>query len=147
MSPGLVKVRAGSLGLVALGQAPQVILGQEDLVAILHQRSHPGESQLGEDVCVLDGALFLLLDSIVSIGSNRSGPEPLDKKLDKRQTNSNAVGNEIRQVRIVELLRDEGTQLDGKGKEEKQPVEQRDAAWVADTRVLKPLNGEYNKHR
>lgn len=138
--PGLVEGRPGRLGGVLLSQAPEIVLGKVLLVAQLHEGRHPRERQEREDRRVFDGAFLLVDECIVRSGAPR--PQPFHEEFDDGKTKADGVSGEVWQVLVVELLGDQGPELDGECDEQKQPEEQGDAVRVSLAAVLQPLNSK-----
>lgn len=145
--PGSVEPLTCRSSPIVLGQDPEIFFCQEYLVTIAHHGCHPGEGELGKGIGVFNRTLLLLLDRVVAIGSNIARPKPLHEEFNEGQADTDAVCDEIGQVRIVDLLGDKGSKLDGEGDQEQKPVEERNSARVSNARMLKPLNGEDDKER
>lgn len=145
--PCVIEVGSGVLRLVRLGEAPEVVLGEEDLVSMPHKGSHPIECQSREDSGVFDRAFFLLLNRLISITSQIARPEPLDEERGRREAEAHAVDSEIWHVLGVELLGDEGSELDGGSDNKEQPVEEGNAMGVSNPRMLQPLDRKDGKQR
>lgn len=75
------------------------------------------------------------------------GPLPLHQKSSDRDSEAEAVCDEICAVRVVDLLRDQRAQLDSEGNDEEQPVKEGHAVCITDTGVLEPLDREDDAER
>ena len=102
--PCVVECSTRILRLIRLGQPPQIILSEEDLVTSLHHWRHPIECQPGENGRVLDWTFFFLLDCLVAILVYVSGPKPLHEELKDRKSKANAVDDKVCKILGVELL-------------------------------------------
>ena len=127
---------------VSLAEVPQVVLGQEVLVALPHQGRHPGEGQDGKYVRVLVRTFEFIAKSIVVAEPFRH--EPFQGEFDRCKTDTDAEHGEICHVLFVYILLDQRAQFYAEGDENEQPVEEYDAVWVSRSPMLDVLYVEYD---
>lgn len=104
--PRIFKSHARVPGLVSSSEPPEIVFGQEDLVAASHQWCHPGEGEPGEDGGVVLRALLFIENGFISI-IQRTRPQPLDQELHHGEADSDSVSDEIREALGIELLRNQ----------------------------------------